>query len=94
MEDNNLKDVQIILEENDSSEFDINCKDTIGRGALLIALESENVQMVELLIKSDIRVGDALLYAIRKQMVPAVKLLLYQMKKQNKFCMVGKLYRL
>lgn len=89
MEENRLNDVKSYLGKNViSSNFDANCKDTVGRGALLIALESEDVQMVELLIKSDIRVGDALLYAIRKQMVPAVKLLLYQMKKQNKFCMV------
>ena len=44
--------------------------------------------MVEVLIKNDVRINDALLYSIRKQMVSAVKMLLYQMKKHKKFCMV------
>ncbi|XP_039730692.1 short transient receptor potential channel 5 [Pteropus medius] len=54
----------------------INCMDPLGRSALLIAIENENLEIMELLLNHSVYVGDALLYAIRKEVVSAVELLL------------------
>ncbi|NXV37299.1 TRPC5 protein, partial [Rissa tridactyla] len=56
--------------------ININCMDPLGRSALLIAIENENLEIMELLLSHSVYVGDALLYAIRKEVVGAVELLL------------------
>ncbi|XP_024861735.1 short transient receptor potential channel 4b isoform X2 [Kryptolebias marmoratus] len=56
--------------------ININCIDPLGRTALLIAIENENLEIIELLLSYNIQVGDALLHAIRKEVVGAVELLL------------------
>uniref|UniRef100_A0A8C5N0A3 Transient receptor potential cation channel subfamily C member 5 n=1 Tax=Leptobrachium leishanense TaxID=445787 RepID=A0A8C5N0A3_9ANUR len=56
--------------------ININCMDPLGRSALLIAIENENLEIMELLLSHNVYVGDALLYAIRKEVVGAVELLL------------------
>lgn len=56
--------------------ININCLDPLGRSALLIAIENENLEVMELLLSHDMYMGDALLYAIRKEVVGAVELLL------------------
>jgi transient-receptor-potential-like protein len=50
--------------------------DPLGRGALLMAIDNENLQMVELLVVMGIETKDALLHAIDKEFVEAVELLL------------------
>ncbi|XP_078268718.1 LOW QUALITY PROTEIN: short transient receptor potential channel 5-like [Rhinoraja longicauda] len=57
--------------------ININCTDPLGRSALLIAIENENLEIMELLLSFCVYVGDALLYAIRKEVVGAVELLLH-----------------
>ncbi|MEQ2173856.1 Short transient receptor putative channel 4 [Goodea atripinnis] len=44
--------------------ININCVDPLGRTALLIAIENENLEIIELLLSYNIHVGDALLHAI------------------------------
>ncbi|KAK3531910.1 hypothetical protein QTP70_034417 [Hemibagrus guttatus] len=61
-------------------KINVNCVDPLGRTALLIAIENENLEMVELLLAHDVHVGDALLHAIRKEVVGAVELLLNHKK--------------
>ncbi|XP_035287770.1 short transient receptor potential channel 5a [Anguilla anguilla] len=56
--------------------INVNCMDPLGRSALLIAIENENLEVMELLLNHGVYVGDALLYAIRKEVVGAVELLL------------------
>ncbi|XP_041849779.1 short transient receptor potential channel 4b [Melanotaenia boesemani] len=56
--------------------ININCIDSLGRTALLIAIENENLEIIELLLSCNVYVGDALLHAIRKEVVGAVELLL------------------
>ncbi|CAI5796387.1 short transient receptor potential channel 4 isoform X1 [Podarcis lilfordi] len=56
--------------------ININCIDPLGRTALLIAIENENLELIELLLNFNVYVGDALLHAIRKEVVGAVELLL------------------
>ncbi|TWW76940.1 Short transient receptor potential channel 4 [Takifugu flavidus] len=60
--------------------ININCIDPLGRTALLIAIENENLEIIELLLSYNVYVGDALLHAIRKQVVGAVELLLNHKK--------------
>ncbi|XP_060530177.1 LOW QUALITY PROTEIN: transient-receptor-potential-like protein [Cylas formicarius] len=56
--------------------FDINCMDSLGRGALSIAIDQENLEMVELLVVMGVETRDALLHAINVEFVEAVELLL------------------
>lgn len=56
--------------------MDINCVDSLGRGALTIANDAENLEMVELLIIMSVETKDALLQAINAEFVEAVELLL------------------
>ncbi|KAL2096586.1 hypothetical protein ACEWY4_008734 [Coilia grayii] len=61
-------------------KININCVDPLGRTALLIAIENENLEIIELLLSYNVYVGDALLHAIRKEVVGAVELLLNHKK--------------
>ena len=40
--------------ELDNQEFNINCCDPIGRSALLMAIDNENLEMIELLISYEV----------------------------------------
>ncbi|XP_053984630.1 transient-receptor-potential-like protein isoform X1 [Hylaeus volcanicus] len=55
---------------------DINCMDSLGRGALSLAIEAENLEMVELLVVMGVETKDSLLRAIDQEFVEAVELLL------------------
>ncbi len=75
--------------------IDVNCVDPLGRSALLIAIENENLEVMELLLDHGVNTGDALLFAIRKEVVGAVELLLSHRKPsgEKQVCMcVGVLY--
>ncbi|XP_062979087.1 short transient receptor potential channel 4 [Elgaria multicarinata webbii] len=61
-------------------KININCIDPLGRTALLIAIENENLELIELVLSFNVYVGDALLHAIRKEVVGAVELLLNHKK--------------
>lgn len=50
--------------------------DPLGRSALLMAIDNENLEMVELLINNGVHTKDALLHAISEEFVEAVELLL------------------
>ncbi|XP_068174210.1 short transient receptor potential channel 4b isoform X2 [Antennarius striatus] len=69
-----LEDAEIYFRIN------IDCIDPLGRTALLIAIENENLEIIDLLLSYDVHVGDALLHAIRKEVVGAVELLLNHKK--------------
>lgn len=69
--------VKQALEEADIYyNINVNCLDPLGRSGLLIAIENENLEVMELLLSHGVLMGDALLYAIRKEVVGAVELLL------------------
>ncbi|KAL7031376.1 hypothetical protein ACKWTF_006982 [Chironomus riparius] len=53
-----------------------NCVDSLGRGALTLAIDGENLEMVELLVIMGVETKDALLEAINQEFVEAVELLL------------------
>lgn len=54
----------------------INCVDSLGRSALTLAIDGENLEMVELLMMMGVDTKDALLHAINVEFVEAVELLL------------------
>ncbi|KAG6803003.1 transient-receptor-potential-like protein [Apis mellifera caucasica] len=56
--------------------MDINCVDSLGRGALCLSIDSENLEMVKLLVVMGIETKDALLRAIDQEFVEAVEFLL------------------
>lgn len=60
----------------ESSKFDINCIDPLGRTALVLAIENENMGLIDVLLKHGIRSGDSLLHAISEEYVEAVETLL------------------
>lgn len=59
-----------------TKNFSINCVDSLGRGALTLAIDGENLEMVELLVIMGVETKDALLEAINQEFVEAVELLL------------------
>jgi len=56
--------------------ININCMDPLGRRALTLAIDNENLEMVELLVIMGVETKDALLHAINAEFVEAVELLL------------------
>ncbi|CAF0808879.1 unnamed protein product [Brachionus calyciflorus] len=69
--------VKYYLEEASNMEkFDINAVDPLGRSALYIAIEYENIEMIELLLNNHVYIGEALLHAINEEFVEAVEMLL------------------
>ncbi|XP_029140955.1 short transient receptor potential channel 4 [Protobothrops mucrosquamatus] len=71
---------QVLEEAEIYFKININCIDPLGRTALLIAIENENLELIQLLLNFNVYVGDALLHAIRKEVVGAVELLLNHKK--------------
>ena len=63
-------------ETEGSAQFNINCTDPLGRSALLMAIDNENLDMIELLIECGVEMRDSLLHAINEEFVEAVELLL------------------
>ncbi|XP_011298063.1 transient-receptor-potential-like protein [Fopius arisanus] len=68
--------LQLAAKPNKAKSIDVNCVDSLGRGALTLAIESENLEMVELLVVMGVETRDSLLYAIDQEFVEAVELLL------------------
>ena len=56
--------------------ININCIDPLGRTALLMAIDNENLEMIELLLDHKVETKDALLHAIHEEYVEAVEVLL------------------
>jgi ankyrin repeat protein len=66
-----------MLQRAQETEYiNINCVDPLGRSALLMAIDNENLEMVELLIEYKVDTKDALLHAISEEFVEAVEVLL------------------
>lgn len=66
-----------MLQKAQETEYiNINCVDPLGRSALLMAIDNENLEMVELLINHRVDTKDALLHAISEEFVEAVEVLL------------------
>ncbi|ULT98577.1 hypothetical protein L5515_003035 [Caenorhabditis briggsae] len=77
--------VRKLLAGISTENFNINCLDPLGRNALLIAIENENIEMIELLLDHNIETGDAILYAIGEENVEAVEIIVEHLEKMDKF---------
>jgi len=68
----------------------VNCVDAFGRTALLIAIENDNAELIQLLLKQpNVELGDSLLHAISEDNVTAVELLLAHQTTSKKDLRVG-----
>ncbi|XP_037912948.1 transient receptor potential-gamma protein isoform X4 [Hermetia illucens] len=67
---------RMLQQVQETGYFNINCVDPLGRTALLMAIDNENLEMVELLINYNVDTKDALLHAISEEFVEAVEVLL------------------
>ena len=56
--------------------MNMDCMDPFGRGALHMSIDNENLEMIEMLVVMGVETRDALLYAIDKEFVEAVEVLL------------------
>jgi len=65
-------------------ELDINCHDPLGRSALGVCVENENLSLIELLLEKGIKAKDALLHAIDEEYVEGVEVLLEFEEKTHK----------
>lgn len=66
----------MLARAEETGYININCVDPLGRSALLMAIDNENLEMVELLIEHRVETKDALLHAISEEFVEAVEVLL------------------
>ncbi|CAK9804686.1 Transient receptor potential-gamma protein [Anthophora quadrimaculata] len=76
VERGDIASVRRMLQGAHKTEMNINCVDPLGRSALLMAIDNENLEMVELLIHHKVDTKDALLHAISEEFVEAVEVLL------------------
>ncbi|XP_055921376.1 transient receptor potential-gamma protein [Eupeodes corollae] len=67
---------RMLQKAQDTEYININCVDPLGRTALLMAIDNENLEMVELLINYNVDTKDALLHSISEEFVEAVEVLL------------------
>ena len=84
VERGDLATVKQYLEEfSNIEEFDLNVQDALGRNALYIAIEYENIDMIEVLLNYNIDIGESILHAINEEFVEAVEMLLNYQDRQN-----------
>ncbi|KAI4463497.1 transient receptor potential channel [Holotrichia oblita] len=77
VERGDMANVRRILERAQHFNIpNINCVDSLGRNALTLAIDGENLEMVELLVVMGVETKDALLHSINVEFVEAVELLL------------------
>ncbi|XP_059485521.1 transient receptor potential-gamma protein-like isoform X4 [Neocloeon triangulifer] len=67
---------RMLQKATDTGYINVNCVDPLGRSALLMAIDNENLEMVELLLDQKCDTKDALLHAISEEFVEAVEVLL------------------
>ena len=77
IERGDIATVKFYLDENNIfDKFDKNAVDPLGRSALHIAIEYENIEMIEVLLSSQVDIGEGILHAINEEFVEAVEMLL------------------
>ncbi|XP_060800629.1 transient receptor potential-gamma protein isoform X2 [Amyelois transitella] len=67
---------RVLQRARDTGHINVDCVDPLGRSALLMAIDNENLEMVELLVEFGVETRDALLHAISEEFVEAVEALL------------------
>ncbi|XP_043558711.1 short transient receptor potential channel 1 isoform X3 [Chiloscyllium plagiosum] len=82
--------VKKLLDEK-FSELNINCVDVLGRNAVTIAIENENLDILQLLLDHGCQTTDALLVAINSEVVGAVDILLNHRPRRSSKPTIAKL---
>ncbi|CAH0669430.1 unnamed protein product [Spodoptera exigua] len=67
---------RVLQRARDTGHINVDCVEPLGRSALLMAIDNENLEMVELLLEFGVETRDALLHAISEEFVEAVEALL------------------
>uniref|UniRef100_A0AAR2L3I0 Short transient receptor potential channel 1 n=1 Tax=Pygocentrus nattereri TaxID=42514 RepID=A0AAR2L3I0_PYGNA len=83
--------VKKLLEEKRHGELNINCVDVLGRDAVTIAIENENLDILQLLLDHGCQSTDALLVAIDSEVVGAVDILLNHRPRRSSKPSIAKL---
>nr|XP_006002844.1 PREDICTED: short transient receptor potential channel 1 isoform X2 [Latimeria chalumnae] len=83
--------VKKLLEEKKNGELNINCVDVLGRNAVTIAIENENLDILQLLLEHGCQTTDALLVAIDSEVVGAVDILLNHRPRRSSKPTIAKL---
>lgn len=83
--------VKRLLEENQHGELNINCVDVLGRDAVTITIENENLDILQLLLDHGCQATDALLVAIDSEVVGAVDILLNHRPRRSSKPSIAKL---
>uniref|UniRef100_A0A8C6UV96 Short transient receptor potential channel 1 n=1 Tax=Neogobius melanostomus TaxID=47308 RepID=A0A8C6UV96_9GOBI len=83
--------VKKLLEENRHGELNINCVDVLGRDAVTITIENENLDILQLLLDHGCQATDALLVAIDSEVVGAVDILLNHRPRRSSKPSIAKL---
>ncbi|KAM4718908.1 short transient receptor potential channel 1 isoform 2-T3 [Anableps anableps] len=83
--------VKKLLEENRHGELNVNCVDVLGRDAVTIAIENENLDILQLLLEHGCQATDALLVAIDSEVVGAVDILLNHRPRRSSKPSIAKL---
>ncbi|XP_072897618.1 short transient receptor potential channel 1 isoform X2 [Hemitrygon akajei] len=82
--------VKKLLDEK-FSELNINCVDVLGRNAVTIAIENENLDILKVLLERGCQTTDALLVAINSEVVGAVDILLNHRPRRSSKPTIAKL---
>uniref|UniRef100_A0A4W3HAG2 Short transient receptor potential channel 1 n=1 Tax=Callorhinchus milii TaxID=7868 RepID=A0A4W3HAG2_CALMI len=82
--------VKKLLDEK-TGELNINCVDVLGRNAVTIAIENENLDILQLLLDHGCQTTDALLVAIGSEVVGAVDILLNHRPRRSSKPTIAKL---
>uniref|UniRef100_A0A8C2AQ05 Short transient receptor potential channel 1 n=1 Tax=Cyprinus carpio TaxID=7962 RepID=A0A8C2AQ05_CYPCA len=83
--------VKRLLEEKRHGELNINCVDVLGRDAVTISIENENLDILQLLLDHGCQATDALLVAIDSEVVGAVDILLNHRPRRSSKPSIAKL---
>ncbi|MBN3326777.1 TRPC1 protein, partial [Atractosteus spatula] len=83
--------VKKLLEEKRHGDFNINCVDVLGRNAVTISIENENLDILQLLLDHGCQTTDALLVAIDSEVVGAVDILLNHRPRRSSKPSIAKL---
>ncbi|KAF5277598.1 hypothetical protein FQA39_LY06091 [Lamprigera yunnana] len=67
---------RILQRAHQLHHINVDCVDSFGRSSLTLAIDGENLEMVELLVVMGVKTKDGLLHAINAEFVEAVELLL------------------
>ncbi|PAA76641.1 hypothetical protein BOX15_Mlig029366g3 [Macrostomum lignano] len=79
-----LATVRRSIESASSLGININCRDSLGRSALHVAIEYEHIELLEVLLAYNLELGDALLHAIQEENIIAVEMLLSSQTERQK----------